>query len=1021
LGYVVLLYNGKDISCSKYWEDEMQIKNNNSLTRKTLYGIMLLGVFLSAFGGASTPFVQALSLQSDIQLAGFDALSTTEGWVQLNHSLFWTSDGGQTWTNITPAMSANASLLTVKFTDEKNGWVLWADDAASHLSHTTDGVNWITQACDLSNDAGLTADRVWMGWLDSRTGWISARWSSGVNFSLGTLWRTEDGGATWLSTSLPLGEAVYFVDPQNGWLAGGPAGDQLFYTDDAGSTWTASQSFAGENSTVSIVTPRFSDFTHGLLPAFRKMDDLTHLEIYTTHDGKKWELSRSDEAQPSLDAIPLAWLNAQTMFVINGNELLQVTELGSTQLAAGPILEAVQELDMVSDTYGWAKWEDGSCAKNAEMTTCSSTTKLLRTVDGGKTWNALPLPLVQSDKIARTFVTENPSAQPGLAELSNTETVTGQGFDKCEVPTISQLQTWKTNSPYIAVNLYGGSCRGCANTVLSEGYVSSISQQGWKFIPTWVGPQAPSYGGTCANRFSLNTTTAYDQGVAEANSAISYFSALGFEGSVIYYDLEMTSNDERTAAQSFINGWVYQLNARGWKAGVYGAAYASHLSDFDSIANKPDVIWPAAWYHNSGQGYYDPNATVWVNQSYFPNTLWPTHQRIRQYEGDHNETYASVTLNIDSNAMDGVVAVFSGGGTTIPSGFNQIQSGIGVALYKKDYAGGQPDYVQVVGLNQGASVKLMTGSMASPGTGGGPFGGNNPTFTKTSLSTAWNDFNASTSGAFCISNGGFFNGLDNYPVPLAFALKQNNVMVSDGANGSGDASGPVMMLELWGDHADIRSLTRDNLYGSSAPNILGGLSETADKSSTSYVGRTFIGIDDTNGDSLYDTVLVFNSSYARQIDATTVLRNFGADKVIMLDGGGSTQLRCGANAYVSSSRVIPQTIGVVAGSNSVPNTPSNVRVDHSTQTDITIAWDDTSNETGYKIYKWDWVSSFVYFDSVGANITSFTDDTLGCDNEAYYEVSAYNVNGESVHAGWVHGYTLACSAMFDLFLPLVRR
>jgi fibronectin type 3 domain-containing protein len=141
----------------------------------------------------------------------------------------------------------------------------------------------------------------------------------------------------------------------------------------------------------------------------------------------------------------------------------------------------------------------------------------------------------------------------------------------------------------------------------------------------------------------------------------------------------------------------------------------------------------------------------------------------------------------------------------------------------------------------------------------------------------------------------------------------------------------------------------------------------------------------------------------------------------MLDGGGSTQLRCGANAYVSSSRVIPQTIGVIAGSNSVPSTPSNVRVDSSTQTDITIAWDDTSNETGYKIYKWDWVSSFIYFDSVGANITSFTDNTLGCDNEAYYEVSAYNANGESVHAGWVHGYTQACSTLFDLFLPLIRR
>ncbi len=40
---------------------------------------------------------------------------------------------------------------------------------------------------------------------------------------------------------------------------------------------------------------------------------------------------------------------------------------------------------------------------------------------------------------------------------------------------------------------------------------------------------------------------------------------------------------------------------------------------------------------------------------------------------------------------------------------------------------------------------------------------------------------------------------------------------------------PVEMLELWGDHADIRSLTKDTLYGSSASNILGGYRETPTK------------------------------------------------------------------------------------------------------------------------------------------------------------------------------------------------
>ena len=52
---------------------------------------------------------------------------------------------------------------------------------------------------------------------------------------------------------------------------------------------------------------------------------------------------------------------------------------------------------------------------------------------------------------------------------------------------------------------------------------------------------------------------------------------------------------------------------------------------------------------------YDPNATVfgitWLNG------LWGNHQRIRQYAGDHNETWGSIKFNIDSDVADGLVAL----------------------------------------------------------------------------------------------------------------------------------------------------------------------------------------------------------------------------------------------------------------------------------------------------------------------------------------------------------------------------
>jgi hypothetical protein len=246
----------------------------------------------------------------------------------------------------------------------------------------------------------------------------------------------------------------------------------------------------------------------------------------------------------------------------------------------------------------------------------------------------------------------------------NTMTFIGQGFDRCQIPTIPQMQTWSQNSPYKTVNLYiGGSSRTCSNNVLSSSYIFQLYQQGWMFFPTWVGPQAPCTG--YPNRISSDVAIAYTEGVNQANLAVDRLAELGLTGpektgSVVYYDIEHygTNTACRDAVNSFMNGWVSQLRVLGNLAGVYGSTLCNTgISDFMTIANVPDVIWPARWYHSLGAGYYDPNASVWNLGSCIPNTAWANHQRIRQYEGDHEETWGSLTLDIDSNVLDGVVAV----------------------------------------------------------------------------------------------------------------------------------------------------------------------------------------------------------------------------------------------------------------------------------------------------------------------------------------------------------------------------
>ena len=249
------------------------------------------------------------------------------------------------------------------------------------------------------------------------------------------------------------------------------------------------------------------------------------------------------------------------------------------------------------------------------------------------------------------FVINNPSA----VALSDEP-----AFDKCGIPSAYQLQTWMENSPYRAVNIYiGGIHRACANSGLDAFWINEVSQQGWKLIPTWVGPQAPC--SQFKHRISSDPQEAYVEGKIEADAAGLAADRLGLMGgnNIIYYDMEgysSASSDCREATKEFIKGWVERLHEFGYRAGAYGGACSSYISDWATINPMPDNVWIADW---KLPAKYDEDASVWNTRcldAVEPNTKWANHQRIRQYAGDHAETWGGVSLGIDSNISDGEVA-----------------------------------------------------------------------------------------------------------------------------------------------------------------------------------------------------------------------------------------------------------------------------------------------------------------------------------------------------------------------------
>lgn len=626
------------------------------------------------------------------ELRAFDLISATNGWALSGPQLYWTTTAGRTWTDITPPGHDQFTIQATFFLDARHGWAILARSAAPDtvaylLARTSDtGRTWLTQSLALFEPQASETfpAAVHLHFLDPENGWLVIRHPSSSNFRVGSLFRTTDGGDNWTQLSIPIGEPVYFITSELGWTAGGVAGAEFYHTVDGGRTWQAQTIGTASDYTRGsrlAHLPRFTDARSGTAPIVEETPGAQRLDLYATSDGgRSWELAVSTPLAPSLTPgkmVALSAVGAHTWTIASSGsaDLLHISGTGQIEVVEGrdPIAAGIVTLDMVTPDIGWATSLAETCWKGVargdikpqadQGDICQQSVALLRTDNAGRNWAILPLPEQQ--------MPEMPASQPApdltsparsnSASLSQTEPWLGQGFDKCEIPTSEQLQTWKTHSPYGAVNLYiGGSCRGCANQGLMANYVTQASQQGWKFIPTWVGPQSACWPAPYCDRISNDPSAAYSQGLAEADAAVAAAINLGLaspdgSGTIVYYDLEGYGGGDpacRAAAQAFISGWTARLHGYGSQSGIYGSACGSAISDFAAIGNVPDAIWPAHWIHSS----YEPNATVW-GVACLSNGLWANHQRIRQYAGGHYESWGGVTLNIDANAIDGIVGV----------------------------------------------------------------------------------------------------------------------------------------------------------------------------------------------------------------------------------------------------------------------------------------------------------------------------------------------------------------------------
>jgi probable HAF family extracellular repeat protein len=659
------------------------------------------------------------------QVESMNVLTTDVGWAANGQRLFWTNDNGANWSDITPKKpSAEEHIAAVFFLDTFTGWVLWSQEAEPQprfdLSSTADsGASWASVRIPIAVSPVEVplSETARMFFLDGRRGWIDATVQGSAAAHRGAMLTTEDGGRTWDWKGMVSRGSVYFSTPKVGWIVS-PEGDELDVTHDGSNTWdevSLRPPLAMQNYMTTYHLPHLIDTMRGYIEAEFSDGTKTVRTLFSTSDGGiNWKFDRR---------LPEVWHAASQLFdsvwiaasaAVPGSE----SSVPGEELRLTKVPLAGDTAEPESSRADIAKFEGLRGLGRSEISFADISHgwvlpgTLLSTTDGGTTWSDITPPKLRPAHIPSIFV---PAPSKPKASASQNPRIAGKrriypfaasndisihlGFDIIHVIPSGDMQKWWQSSPYFDTSLYlPGSPNRLPDPNLTAAWVEAAQGQGWGLTPTWFGLQSACacYTGNppnctkyypAAGQFSSNATTAKSQGVQEADAAIASLKNLQSQGigialgTIIYHDIEnyTPSSSCSPAVKSFLSGWVSELQAKGYQAGVY-ANPSPISSDVSKVSPLPDDIWVAK----------GDNRVTTLGLS-FSDSLWPKNQRIHQYFQDRQQAFGGTqNYQIDADIDDAQIAaglgdkrytgftfsdvVYPGALTTSAIGINDLKS-----------------------------------------------------------------------------------------------------------------------------------------------------------------------------------------------------------------------------------------------------------------------------------------------------------------------------------------------------------
>jgi photosystem II stability/assembly factor-like uncharacterized protein len=374
----------------------------------SLAGMFLLTLLTCTLAACSTsqsaeaggnPNLTGQNLGSPIK--AIRMLDQSKGWALTEQNILFTSDGGQSWKDVTPSGSAYGKDAIGDFMNENYAWIVSTTgqevgNTVNVLRTSDGGQHWQTSTITASEVSVLDTPH----FLTPQEGFLELGTDGGpgAGSEAAAIFHTTDGGQNWTKVAdadseqangFPRGgmkSGISFKDAHTGWATGSDASGNpwLYMTQDGGHTWNKQSLPSLENSVEHYeTTPPVFFGNNAFLPVKVGVTSdggntsTTNLVIYkSANGGASWStdfstnsatLAKFDTADLYIQSPKNAWATDQ-----NGN-VYGTTDGGEhwSQLASS--IDKINALSFVDASSGWA----------------ISDTKLWHTTDGGHHWSQI--------------------------------------------------------------------------------------------------------------------------------------------------------------------------------------------------------------------------------------------------------------------------------------------------------------------------------------------------------------------------------------------------------------------------------------------------------------------------------------------------------------------------------------------------------------------------------------------------------------------------------------------------------